>query len=113
MEERKRATEAAPLNFNDAKLHKDSDLCKVYRYFLTHTATSLECAFAVDRLRNSVTWYVDALEQAGHLMAVRKGRDPYTGRMAKLYTADQSKWPKRESNPQITLFSKEGGAAWE
>lgn len=116
MEQKKRATGAAPCNTKTnlpAKVMKDSDLSKVYRYFLNNVATSLECAFAVDRLRNSVTWYIDMLEQSGKLMAVRRGRDPYTGRTAKFYTADRSKWPERKPDSQLTLFNKEGGAAWE
>ena len=116
MAQKKRATGAAPCNTKTnlpTKVMKDSDLSKVYRYFLNNVATSLECAFAVDRLRNSVTWYIDRLEQCGKLMVVRRGRDPYTGRTAKLYTADRSKWPERKPDPQLTLFTKDGGAAWE
>lgn len=113
MRKKERATGAAPsLNLTGAKLQKDNDLCKVYQYFLTHIGTSLECAFAIDRLRNSVTWYIDDLEQAGHLMAIRKGRDPYTGHLAKFYTADKSKWPQQQPDPQLSLFDEKGGEAW-
>lgn len=82
------------------------DLAKVLEYFRYTTATTLMCFLATGILRNSVTWYVSFLEEAGMLRVAKKAADPYTGRMAKYYTADESKFPKVQC-VQLNLF-KEG-----
>ena len=59
MEQKKRATEAAPsLNFNGTKVQKDKDIEKVLDFFRYKVGTTLDCMFATGVLRNCITWYV-------------------------------------------------------
>ena len=82
------------------------DLFKVLEYFRYTTATTLMCFLATGILRNSLTWYVSFLEEAGMLRVAKKAADPYTGRMAKYYTADESKFPKVNC-VQLDLFRED------
>ena len=79
------------------------DLFKVLEYFRYTTATTLMCFLATGILRNSLTWYVKFLEEAGMLRVAKKAADPFTGRVAKYYTADESKFPKVQC-VQLDLF---------
>lgn len=81
------------------------DLAKVLEYFRYTTATTLMCFLATGILRNSVTWYVSFLEKAGMLRVVHKAADPFTGKMAKYYTADETKFPKVQC-VQLDLFKE-------
>ena len=79
------------------------DLFKVLEYFRYTTAATLMCFLATGILRNSLTWYVKFLEEAGMLRVAKKAADPFTGRVAKYYTADESKFPKVQC-VQLDLF---------
>ena len=82
------------------------DLFKVLEYFRYTTATTLMCFLATGILRNSLTWYVKFLEEAGMLRVAKKAADPFTGRVAKYYTADESKFPKVQC-VQLDLFKED------
>ena len=104
MEQKKRATEAAPIqNLTGAKVHNPTDLAKVLDYFRYTTGTTLDCMFATGILRNSVTWYIRDLERLGLLQAIYVAPDRRTHFMAKHYSADPSKW-QTKPNPQLSLF---------
>ena len=82
------------------------DLFKVLEYFRYTTATTLMRFLATGILRNSLTWYVKFLEEAGMLRVAKKAADPFTGRVAKYYTADESKFPKVQC-VQLDLFKED------
>ena len=112
MEQKKRATEAAPIqNLTGAKVHNPTDLAKVLDYFRYTTGTTLDCMFDTGVLRNSITYYVRDLEAMGLLQAIYVAPDKRTHFMAKHYSADPAKWVEKH-DMQLPLF-EEGGAAWE
>ena len=65
------------------------DLFKVLEYFRYTTATTLMCFLATGMLR-----------------VAKKAADPFTGRVAKYYTADESKFPKVQC-VQLDLFKED------
>lgn len=73
-----RAAEAAPI-IPSAKVHQEKDIAKVLAFFRYKVGTSLDCALHINRLRNSVTWYIKALEEMGLLQAIFKAKDQHTG----------------------------------
>ena len=90
-----------------AKVHNPKDLCKILDYFRYKVGTTLDAALDTGILRNSITWYVAYLENAGLLQAVCIKRDRTTGYKAKHYSADPAQWKQRP--PQYpSLFGKEG-----
>lgn len=106
------AITATPRRVNEpsvpAKVGNEKDICKVFEFFQYKTGTSLDCALSIGVLRNSITWYVDALEKMGLLKAVAIRPDRTTGYKAKYYTADKSLWPGITNEPQqLCLFGKE------
>lgn len=104
MEQKKRATEAAPIqDLTGAKVRQEKDIEKVLDFFRYKVGTTLDCMFATGVLRNCITWYVKDLEQMGLLQAIYKARDKRTHFMAKHYSADPSKW-QTKPNPQLSLF---------
>lgn len=105
MELKKRATEAAPLNFNDANVHNPNDMAKVLDYFRYTVGTTLDCMFATGVLRNCITWYVRDLERLGLLQAIYIAKDRRTHFYAKHYSADPAKWQNKQ-NPQLSLFGE-------
>lgn len=106
MEQKKRATEAAPsLNFNETKIHNPSDLSKVLDYFRYTTGTTLDCMFATGVLRNCITWYVRDLERLGLLQAIYTAPDKRTHCQAKHYSADPAKWVNKPDT-QLSLFGE-------
>lgn len=112
MEQKKRATEAAPSqNLTAAKVNNPSDLSKVLEYFRYTTGTTLDCMFGTGILRNSITYYVRDLETLGLLQAIYIAPDKRTHREAKYYSANPQKWQKKPDT-QLSLFG-EGGASWE
>ena len=105
MELKKRATEAAPLNFNDANVHNPNDMAKVLDYFRYTVGTTLDCMFATGVLRSCITWYVRDLERLGLLQAIYIAKDRRTHFYAKHYSADPAKWQNKQ-NPQLSLFGE-------
>lgn len=105
MNKKKRATEAAPLNLNGAKVHNPSDLSKVLDYFRYTIGTTLDCMFATGILRNSITYYVRDLEALGLLQAIYIAPDRRTHFPAKHYSADPSKWVNKPDT-QLSLFGE-------
>lgn len=88
------------------KVHNPKDLCKILDYFRYKVGTTLDAALATGILRNSITWYVAYLENAGLLQAVCIKRDRTTGYKAKHYSADPGQWTQQP--PQYpSLFGKE------
>lgn len=106
MKERKKATEAAQL-ITDTNVRNPKDLAKVLDYFRYKIGTSLDAMLATGILRNSITWYIAQLEEAGLLQAIYTAPDKHTGFRAKHYSADQTKWPKSPKNKQLELFREE------
>lgn len=106
MELKKRATEAAPLNFNDANVHNPNDMCKVLDYFRYTVGTTLDCMFATGVLRNCITWYVRDLERLGLLQAIYIAKDRRTHFYAKHYSADPAKWAQAKTDAQLSLFGE-------
>ena len=93
-----------------AKVHNPKDLCKILDYFRYTTGSTLDAALATGILRNSITWYVAYLENAGLLQAICIRRDRTTGYKAKHYSADPTLWPQVDepAAPQYpSLFGKE------
>ena len=106
MEQKKRATEAAPIqNLTGAKVRQEKDIEKVLDFFRYTVGTTLDCMFSTGILRNSVTWYVHDLERLGLLQAIYKARDKRTHFMAKHYSADPSKWVNKPDT-QLSLFGE-------
>ena len=106
MEQKKRATEAAPIqNLTGAKVHNPTDVAKVLDYFRYTTGTTLDCMFATGILRNCITWYVHSLERLGLLQAIYVAPDRRTHFMAKHYSADPSKWVNKPDS-QLSLFGE-------
>ena len=93
-----------------AKVHNPKDLCKILDYFRYKVGTTLDAALATGILRNSITWYVAYLEDAGMLQAICIKRDRTTGYKAKHYSADPALWSQVDepAAPQYpSLFGKE------
>ena len=93
-----------------AKVHNPKDLCKILDYFRYTTGSTLDAALATGILRNSITWYVAYLENAGLLQPICIMRDRTTGYKAKHYSADPTLWPQMDepAAPQYpSLFGKE------
>lgn len=93
-----------------AKVHNPKDLCKILDYFRYTTGSTLDAALATGILRNSITWYVAYLENAGLLQPICIKRDRTTGYKAKHYSADPTLWPQVDepAAPQYpSLFGKE------
>ncbi len=88
------------------KIHIFCDLGKSLEYFRYHVGTSLDCALAMNILRNCVTWYIRVLERMDLLQAVYIGRDKRTGYKAKHYSTDPAKWVKSRRR-QLPLLGKE------
>ncbi len=93
MKQKEKATEAAP-QIDSANVHNPADLAKVLNYFRQTVGTTLDCMFDTGILRNSITYYVSALETAGLLQAIYQAPDRRTHCMAKHYSADPTKWRK-------------------
>lgn len=72
-----------------------SDLEKVKMFFRDNVGTTLDCFIVTGILRNSITYYVAFLEAHNEIQAIYVGRDQTTGRMAKHYSTDKSKWKKQ------------------
>ena len=93
----------------DAKIgnprQKTKDLTKVLEYFHYKVGTSLDCALSTGVLRNSITWYIQELEDLGLLQAIKKDKDKTTGFRAKHYSANKSLWPK-PSFRQLTIWEE-------
>lgn len=104
MEEKTRATEAAP--HTEANIHNPNDLCKVLEYFRYTVGTTLDCFFATGVLRNCITWYVRDLENMGLLQAIYIARDRRTKFKAKHYSADPQKWQRKPQHTQFNLFTE-------
>ena len=106
MEQKKRATEAAPIqDLTGAKVRQEKDIEKVLDFFRYKVGTTLDCMFATGVLRNCITWYVKDLEQMGLLQAIYKARDKRTHFMAKHYSADPQKWVNKPDT-QLSLFGE-------
>jgi hypothetical protein len=106
MKNEKRATAAAREN-NDsigAKVRKVKGICKVLDYFRYNVGTSLDCTHYTGILRNSVTRYIDDLEDEHLLMSLGKRRDSTTHYPAKHYSADSKLWKKQG---ELNLFGEE------
>ena len=106
MEQKKRTTEAAPIqDLTGAKVRQEKDIEKVLDFFRYKVGTTLDCMFATGVLRNCITWYVKDLEQMGLLQAIYKARDKRTHFMAKHYSADPQKWVNKPDT-QLSLFGE-------
>lgn len=93
-----------------AKVHNPKDLCKILDYFRYKVGTTLDAALDTGILRNSITWYVAYLENAGLLQAICIKRDRHTLRRAKHYSADPALWQQVDepAAPQRpSLFGEE------
>ena len=109
MEQKKRATEAAPsLNLTGTKVRQEKDIEKVLDYFRYTVGTTLDCMFATGVLRNCITWYVRDLERLGLLQAIYIAKDRRTHFYAKHYSADPAKWAQAKTDTQLSLFGEEG-----
>lgn len=90
-------------------LHRNTkpggQLQRVYEFFLSNVGTSLDASFATGIYRANICRYAKKLERQGRLQAILKARDRRTGRVAKHYTADPSKWRKTPENAQLSLFN--------
>lgn len=106
MKKEKKAAEAAQLT-DVTNVHNPKDLAKVFEYFRYKVGTSLDAMLATGILRNSITWYIAHLEDAGLLQAIFKAPDKHTRFQAKHYSADPAKWPKSPKNKQLELFGEE------
>lgn len=107
MKETEKVAEATPLSNNTSKVRNPKDLAKVLDYFRYKVGTSLDAMLATGILRNSITWYITQLEDAGLLQAIFIDRDKHTGFKAKHYSADPGKWQKSLKNKQLELFKEE------
>lgn len=107
MKNEKKVAEATPLMNDTSKVHNPKDLAKVLEYFRYKVGTSLDAMLATGILRNSITWYIVQLEDAGLLQAIYVDRDKHTGFRAKHYSADPTRWQKSLKNRQLELFEKE------
>ena len=105
MEEKTRATEAAP-KIDMVNIKNSNDLCKVLEYFRYTVGTTLDCFFATGVLRNCITWYVRDLENMGLLQAIYIARDRRTHFLAKHNSADPLKWQKQSQDTQLDLFGE-------
>ena len=106
MEQKKRATEAAPIqDLTGAKVRQEKDIEKVLGFFRYKVGTTLDCMFATGVLRNCITWYVRDLERLGLLQVIYKARDKRTHFTAKHYSADPSKW-QNKPDTQLSLFGE-------
>ena len=105
MEEKTRATEAAP-KIDMVNIKNSNDLCKVLEYFRYTVGTTLDCFFATGVLRNCITWYVRDLENMGLLQAIYIARDRRTHFLAKHYSAAPLKWQKQSQDTQLDLFGE-------
>ncbi|HIX87181.1 MAG TPA: hypothetical protein H9848_11340 [Candidatus Parabacteroides intestinigallinarum] len=107
MEQKKRATEAAPIqNLTGAKVRQEKDIEKVLDFFRYKVGTTLDCMFATGVLRNCITWYVPDLERLGLLQAIYIAKDRRTHFYAKHYSADPAKWVQVKTDAQLSLFGK-------
>ena len=72
MEQKKRATEAAPIqNLTGAKVRQEKDIEKVLDYFRYTVGTTLDCMFATGVLRNCISNYsADIILSSSHIRAV-------------------------------------------
>ena len=106
MEQKKRTTEAAPIqDLTGAKVRQEKDIEKVLDFFRYKVGTTLDCMFATGVLRNCITWYVRDLERLGLLQAIYVAKDRRTHFMAKHYSADPSKWVNKPDT-QLSLFGE-------
>lgn len=88
----------------------DKDITKVLDFFRYNTGTTLDAMLATGVLRNSITWYVSDLEDAGLIRAVSIKKDKHTGRLAKHYSADPAAW-RQERRPRVlSIFNEEDEA---
>ena len=107
MEQKVRATEAAPIqNLTGAKVRQEKDIEKVLDYFRYTVGTTLDCMFATGVLRNCITWYVRDLERLGLLQAIYIDKDRRTHFYAKHYSADPAKWAQVKPDAQLSLFGE-------
>ena len=106
MEQKKRTTEAAPIqDLTGAKVRQEKDIEKVLDFFRYKVGTTLDCMFATGVLRNCITWYVRDLERLGLLQAIYRAKDKRTHFMAKHYSADPQKWVNKPDT-QLSLFGE-------
>lgn len=106
MAEKIKAAIAAAQKIDDANVQNPKDLNKVLDYFRYTVGTTLDCFFATGVLRNCITWYVQDLERMGLLQVIFIGRDQRTHFLAKHYSADPTKWVKKQ-DAQLSLFKEE------
>ena len=102
MDIRKKATEAANHLPTEAKVRDEKDIDKVFEFYRYTTVTTLDCMLETGILRNSITYYVQDLEEMGLLKAICRKRDKNTNRMAKHYSSDPAKW-NDNNNKQYSL----------
>ena len=91
-------------NNDTAKIGSSKDITKVLAYFRYKVATTLDAAFDLGMLRNSITWYVRDLEAMGLLQAIYKRPDATTGYKANYYSADPNLWIRKPQ--QLSLFTQ-------
>lgn len=107
MEQKERATEAAPIQkLTGAKVQQEKDIEKVLDFFRYKVGTTLDCMFATGVLRNCITWYVRDLERLGLLQAIYIAKDRRTHFYAKHYSADPAKWAQGKPDAQLSLFGE-------
>lgn len=92
------------------KVTFDKDIAKVLDFFRYNTGTTLDAMLATGVLRNSITWYVCDLEDAGLLQVVSIKKDKHTGRLAKHYSADPAAWSQERHPRVLNIFNEEGKA---
>lgn len=91
MSQKKKAVRRPPHHNTGAKITDEKDISKVFRFFRYTTGTTLDCMLSTGILRNSITYYVRELENAGMLQAIYRMPDVHTNRTAKYYSADKTK----------------------
>lgn len=106
MKEKRKAAEAAQLT-DVTNVHNPKDLARILNYFRYKVGTSLDAMLSTGILRNSITWYIAQLEDAGLLKAIYTAKDKHTGFRAKHYSADTTKWPKASLNKKSNLAREE------
>ena len=106
MDQKEKAVRRPPKLINaEAKITDEKDISKVFRFFRYTTGTTLDCMLSTGVLRNSITYYVRELENAGMLQAIYRMPDVHTNRTAKYYSADKTKWIST-NNRQLSLFDE-------
>lgn len=108
MEQKKRATEAAHLNFNGGK---DNDFVAqykvVYQSFMERPKTMLDVFLETGILRANICRYVADMEEKGLIQLLYKMDDEHTKYKAGYYTTNIALFRKAKNDKQLNLWEGE------